>query len=596
MGGLYRKLLYDMKLRHKLLLSYLVLIVIPLGLFQWLASDKMSGLLEQHVHYAARHGFEQTYAFLSYKLAKMAETTDVIVVNDSVIQAMEADPKQPGVDRQLDDYTSLKQFLRALQNKDVARVALYVPEGLIYSSDHENFYPLDPNADSECLRKMNAEKMTYLWCTPSELGYETGTSDGHLYLTRYIRHSYNYLLPAARVNLEIDNATVLAILSGANVVKDSVSYLVSSDGKAVVSSNPGAASGIRLPALRAPDPDAGSASANVGDYFVLYHAVPSSQWTMVTAIPLQQIVSESAKLKYDLYMWVVVIATVAYLLAVWLAHSMTRRISQLVRRLRNIEKGGLISLSRMGGKDEIGELVQTYNLMLERIDRMNREQFKLGQEVKNAELKALQAQINPHFLYNTLDLINWMADRGMQHDIQRVVKSLSRFYKLSLNSGRDLITIRDELRHISFYMDIQNMRFEHKISFHIDVDEEAMACIIPKITLQPIVENAIYHGILERPQRTGSIRVSGTRRGRELILAVEDDGAGMDEERLSKLNGGEACVSRASGSGYGIRNVRLRIEQFFGPPYGLVYRSEPGTGTRAEIHIPAVLPGEMTES
>ncbi|MBW7453303.1 sensor histidine kinase [Paenibacillus sepulcri] len=591
MRSLYHKLLYDMKLRHKILLSYLVLIVIPLGLFQWLASDKMSGLLEQHIYYSAKQGFEQTFSFLSYKLDKMAETTDVIVVNGPVVQAME-DSARSTVNRQLDDYTSLKQFLRALQNKDVSRVALYVPDDLIYASDHQNFYPLVLGPDSECLRKMKTEKMAYLWCTPSELGYETGTSDGHIYLTRYIRHSNNYLLPVARVSLEIDNTTIQTILNGANVVKDSVSYLVSSDDRIIVSSV-SKTDLIHLPNLPVPDSEFQSASVHIGDRYYLYHSIPSSHWAMVTSIPLQEIVSGSAKLKYDLYLWVVAIATIAYLFAFWLAHSITRRISQLIRRLRNIEKGGLIALNRMGGKDEIGELVHTYNLMIHRIEQMNQEQFKLGQEVKNAELKALQSQINPHFLYNTLDLINWMAARGMQRDIHRIIKALSRFYKLSLNNGKDMITIRDELSHISFYMEIQNMRFENKISFRIDVHEDVMAYIIPKITLQPIVENAIYHGILERASRTGEIVVTGRKEGSDLIICVKDDGIGMKEEQLLGIARGETLSG--SGSGYGVKNVKLRISQRFGDAYGLVFRSVEGVETTVEIHIPAVHSVDLTE-
>jgi two-component system sensor histidine kinase YesM len=170
----------------------------------------------------------------------------------------------------------------------------------------------------------------------------------------------------------------------------------------------------------------------------------------------------------------IVVAVIAYGVAYILAVSVTRRTSYLTSRLRDIHSGNLIALAQSQGKDEIGELIRTYNYMIEKITSMNKEQYKLGQEVKSAELKALQSQINPHFLYNTLDLINWMADSGMNYEIKHVVKALSRFYKLSLSNGKDIITLRDELRHVSFYVQIQNIRYENKIVFQIHVDEDIL--------------------------------------------------------------------------------------------------------------------------
>ena len=230
---------------------------------------------------------------------------------------------------------------------------------------------------------------------------------------------------------------------------------------------------------------------------------------MVTVIPLDEVVQQSHQLRNDLLVILLIVTVIAYLLAYFFSFSVTRRITQLTSRLRDVQKGNLIALAQTQGRDEIGELIQTYNYMIEQISSMNKEHYRLGQEVKNAELKALQSQINPHFLYNTLDLINWMADSGLNTDIKKVVKALARFYKVSLSSGKDIISLREELQHVSFYVQIQNIRFENKIDFQIDVPEELLGHRDSKITLQPLVENAILHGILGRTQREGTITIRG---------------------------------------------------------------------------------------
>jgi two-component system sensor histidine kinase YesM len=574
-AALYRRLMYDMKLRHKILLTYFVLIIIPLGLFLLLATSKMSVILERHVRYSAHQGFEQTYSFLKYKLEKISEISGVIVLNQTVLNAMEKQTLRTSYNDQLEDYNILHRFLRTLQNKDVPRIILSVDDALVYADDKENFQQLSADQHSVCVQTLLREKDTFLFCSPAEMDYADGVHDGNVYLVRNVRHSNNYRLLIARVKLEIENKSILSILEGSNVVQGSVTYLLTPDKNIVLASGEVPESDLRmdLPPLNFN----GTASIQSADRIYLYQQIPASQWTMVTSIPLTAIVHESRILRNELLAWGVGITAVAYLIAILFSHSITRRISLLIRRLRSIEPLGTF-INRMGGKDEIGELFNTYNTMLNRIDEMNRDHFKLGQEVKNAELKALQSQINPHFLYNTLDMINWMAAQGRNKDIQRIIMTLSRFYKLTLNNGKDIISIRDELSHVSSYMEIQNARFENKIVFESsDIEEELLDYGIPKITLQPIVENAVYHGILCRPDRSGTVTVTVKRKGMNILITVKDDGIGMN-------------MHPQVAGGYGIHNVRLRILNYFGEAYGIVHLSAPGEGTTVEILIPAVNP------
>lgn len=219
--------------------------------------------------------------------------------------------------------------------------------------------------------------------------------------------------------------------------------------------------------------------------------------------------------------------------------------------------------------------------MINSVQELMEEQFRLGQEKKGAELKALQSQINPHFLYNTLDMVNWMAQKDEVDNIQRVIHALSDYYKLALNKGKDVVTVGDEVRLCSIYMDIQRNRYKDRIKLEISVEEAALSCMLPKITLQPLVENAIVHGIMETEERRGTIRITGRIEQDRLRIIVEDDGAG--------LSGREERHSGYQGSGYGVENISKRLCLFFGgEAREITFISAAGKGTSVIIDVPVM--------
>lgn len=249
------------------------------------------------------------------------------------------------------------------------------------------------------------------------------------------------------------------------------------------------------------------------------------------------------------------------------------------------EKGDFNIPILSSSEDEIGQLTKSFQSMLTKMAILIEDQFKLGHEIKNAELKALQAQINPHFLYNTLDLINWMSMKYNAKEISSLVDALSKFYKLSLSRGEDVISIEDELNHVKAYVMIQNMRFSNGITLETDVSDELKQYGILKILLQPLVENAILHGILEKDDEQGTIRITGWLENGIITLRIQDDGAGMSWEMLQEIPN---RILPNEKHGYGIRNIDERIRLNYGSEYGLTYDSKPGEGTTVEIRIPAI--------
>ncbi|CAI6085789.1 cache domain-containing sensor histidine kinase [Cohnella sp. JJ-181] len=592
LSRLFGKWLYNTKLRHKIMLTYLALIVFPLGIFQYAASDRITAILKGQVTYSAEQGFEQTYAYLSYRVQRIAKTTDVLVGNPSVANAIQHPLLAEDINEQMEQYIELKQLMiSARDNLDIYRVVMYVPDTFLYARELENFLPLSLSEGSPCLERLKNDKQKYTWCMPeTSSSGDAPTSAPVLSVVRNILDPNDYSTSVGMLRVDVDGGQLKEILRKANVVKNSVTMLYDRGDGVILSSDP-VSSSLTEPLANLAVGGRTDMFTRDGIYY-LTHPVPYSQWSMVTVIPMDEVMKQSRQLREQLLLLLIGIAAAAYAVAYVLAISVTRRISKLTRRIRVADTGQLPDLSPVQGRDEIGELIQTYNYMIKKIALMNEQQYLLGQEAKGAELMALQSQINPHFLYNTLDLINWMAARGMNDEIKNVVRTLARFYKVSLSSGRDVIAIREELDHVSFYAQIQNIRYDNQILFLNEVPEDLLRYAIPKISLQPIVENAILHGILGRENRTGTIRISGERTDAgDIRLTVEDDGIGMSAgelaETISRLHG-----ERTGDRAYGSRNVHMRIRHRFGEPYGLTYRSAEGEGTRVEILIPATVAEE----
>ncbi len=239
--------------------------------------------------------------------------------------------------------------------------------------------------------------------------------------------------------------------------------------------------------------------------------------------------------------------------------------------------------------DEITELGISFNLMIGRIRELVNAKLREQENLKKAELKALQAQINPHFLYNTLDTIVWMAESNKTGQVIDIVRALSSFFRIALSKGKEWISLRQEIEHVSSYLTIQKMRYRDILDYKIEVEEELLDSTILKLTLQPLVENALYHGIKTK-RNGGTIVVRAKRIGEEnVLLDVQDDGVGFTPYKLAQLQDSLAEdldeISMGEG-GFGLKNVHKRIQLYYGKEYGLSIQSQYRGGTHVSVTIP----------
>lgn len=223
------------------------------------------------------------------------------------------------------------------------------------------------------------------------------------------------------------------------------------------------------------------------------------------------------------------------------------------------------------------------------INQLMEDQAKAAEDLRIAEFHSLQSQINPHFLYNTMDMINWLSQQGRSADVTSAIQKLSRFYKLTLSRKKSLSTINDEIEHVSIYVQLQNMRFHDTIDLLIDIPDNLLDYSIPKLTFQPVIENCILHGILEKESKQGTIVLTGWLDEDDIVILISDDGIGMPEEKLENILTGNGS-SGGKGSNIAVYNTHRRLQLMYGPEYGLKYSSTYGAGTDVEIRIPARYP------
>ena len=319
-------------------------------------------------------------------------------------------------------------------------------------------------------------------------------------------------------------------------------------------------------------------------YAGIYNIRPS-QWYMVVVIPAQPLIERSRQLVTQYVLLFFGCILLALLIATFVSRSITQRISTVTAQMRKIRTSPPVPLKEPDIHDEIGDLIDTYNYMSTEMNHLLIERSQAAEELRIAEFNSLQSQINPHFLYNTMDMINWLAAQGKTEEITEAVQKLSRFYKLTLSKKETISNIAQEVEHVSIYIALQNMRFNDNIDFVVDLSDHLMEYQIPKLTLQPVVENAILHGIMEKDEKRGSIVLTGWMDGDVIELLISDDGIGISEENLKKILSGEG--GSKTGSNIAIYNIHHRLQILYGEEYGLSYQSTLGKSTDVSIRFPA---------
>ena len=316
-------------------------------------------------------------------------------------------------------------------------------------------------------------------------------------------------------------------------------------------------------------------------------------WKLVGVTPSAALGIDGIKFRF----FVLFVADLFLFLLAMINAFISDKISNPIKRLdgsvREIESGNLDVEIVPSGSYEVEHLGKSIKNMLGRIKVLMSDLVAEHNAKRKSEFDTLQSQINPHFLYNTLDIIVWMIENENSDKAVNIVTALAKFFRISLSKGKNIITVKDEVEHVRNYLMIQNMRFKNRFEYSIDVDEKVLSYSSLKLMLQPLVENAIYHG-MEFMDGDGEIDVKVFKEDDSLYFTITDNGLGMSEDMVETLLSKDFVPSK-KGSGIGVKNVNERIKLYFGSEYGLKVESEPDEGTKITIHLPAVVYGENDE-
>ncbi len=336
-----------------------------------------------------------------------------------------------------------------------------------------------------------------------------------------------------------------------------------------------------------------TAETEGGTLLFMYQSSTFTGWRTVGVFPTRESISEVRQIQFYVVSFVFVVCLFGLSASLWFSRSIAQPIFRLMSYMRRAETGNLRPGRWSDRADEIGMLGNSYNRMLAQIRELISLNELRERQKRDAEMRSLQEHIKPHFLYNTLDTIHWMARKEGAEDVSGMVGALSRLFRIGLSKGQDYIPLHSEIEHMTSYLQIQQTRYRDRLQYTLNIPEEMRDLFVLKLLLQPLIENAIYHGIKGR-RGPGHIRVEAKVEHNRLLLTVQDNGAGMSNERLAEMQhlleaplaSLEASSPQMTGKSYGMLNVQARLRLSFGDEYGIVLESEEGQGTSVTIIHP----------
>lgn len=330
-----------------------------------------------------------------------------------------------------------------------------------------------------------------------------------------------------------------------------------------------------------------SGTFSMGGRLYIYQKVSDWRFYVVSSVPMMELYKSSIRTIFLMAFILLFLLTISLLVVKRIISKVYRPLDKVVRKMDDVASGSLktrINVEHMG--EDFTKLAVGFNSMMEEI-LVLMEQVKMEQhQIEQIRFNALQSQIQPHFLYNTLECIHWQAMVDGNGEISTLVKALAKYYRICLSGGHDVIPLKMELEHVRNYLIIQNMRYDEIIGSEFDVEEAASDVMIPKLTLQPLVENSIYHGIKVKEGKTGSLFLKVRKRSSDVLITLADTGTGMSQQQIDEMN--QHLSEYDDSFGYGVRNVNKRIELLYGEEFGLYYLRNESGGVTVEIRLPYV--------
>lgn len=594
--------LQKLSMHKRMMLYFSVPLILVQILLCFLCYPQVVRHYREKTDYSMEQSVSQAISFTESYLRNMTYLANMVEDNGVIQNTLSADgfgEERPYMEQWLEYYELNKEFNSYEISNSIYRFCLYVPDEVMYAGNQYYFdgvSRLKERSDYVDLRYALNTGEDYVAISRERDGVDQQDTSQMVTLYHRIASKKEKEEELGICSISVSAKYFQDIMKNANITSEGLVYLMSENGRMITSSNSSILQKMQKKGILlnyGAELFMEKKKEGQKEYYITRQNVDGASWQMILIIPENEYEDQYRFLWLSAALMLGSMIAVIVLMSYLLSGYYVGRLKKLNVEMTGLESGNLnANLPITTEEDEIEEIYHNFNGMVQEVQRLMQEHYQLGKEVKMAEVRALQAQINPHFLYNTLDLINWISMDYGAEEIGTLTWNLARFYRLSLNHGKSLISIGEEVEHVEVYVNIENYHFDNAISLEVDVPEELKSYACLNIILQPFVENAIVHGIAEKPDiESCEIRICARREEQDIVFSVQDDGPSVDVKEMQKETQQDI---RTAQHGYGVRNINFRLKLCFGEKYGVTYL-ESEKGTHVEIKIPVMTMAEAEE-
>lgn len=574
----------------KLFLSYFVLLFVPLTTLTFFSYSQSSKIIIDQSMITAELNLVQLENLVGNELSKAVNFSQLVAQDAEVREFAESRDNSFTFSHEFDTVKELTKKLYSMSElSEIYKVRLFVSPKFMYSRSNDIINDITQLEKAEWYSQLTNSNRNSCLTAPYMLYVPMNPSVPIISAVTLIRNESDVSDIVGVAVVDIDISRIEKLFAASTFAKDGKILLLDSNSDIILQTESELISDTEisdsLPVLYKAFPKEVGVTTH-GSFCAGITNPLSEGWRICTFVSLDEMLAHNRSLRNRLLSFAVIVGVIVFMLAYFYSRSTARSIKQLASLMDRVKKGDTSVKCIVDSDDEIGKLQSSFNFMTDEISLLLQERYDIGKSLKETELKALQAQINPHFLYNTLDLISWKAYQKGNDELNDIVCKMARFYRLSLSNGNDFIKLSDEFEHIRLYVELQNLRFEHTIILETELDPQIEDCLIMKLILQPIVENSIMHGILDCPDKSGTIKISAKKINDRISISVSDNGSGMDKERLTEIRAHEDSSNIAnSKSGFGLLNIIDRLKIYY-TNYLFDITSSLGEGTTVLIEFP----------
>ena len=579
-------------MRVKLFASFFLLIFIPIIVLTVFAAYRSTAIIQEQSMEIARLYLQQTENEMESELYKIATVSSSVAQTAKVHEVLEKQNTGISFSEEYDDMNELYKTIestRALQN--LYQIRLFISDSFTHSRSNYITYPLSSVSDTDWYHQLVEQYQTQTLLPPSTFQPPLSEPQEVLSVVTLIRSRKDITRILGVVSVDVLKSDLIDILQRNNYAEQSAAYLVDENLNIVCGANstfPVSEADLAAQLQQMRDTFGASSGVSTAGNAVYGLSAPIFDgWRIFTVASMGNLLSPVLDLRDQMILLTVIISIIAFCLSYLYARYSTRRIKTLAEQVRRVENGDLSVSCIVDSEDEIGELQNSFNFMVRRISLLVDERYNLGKNLKDMELRALQAQINPHFLYNTLDMIAWKAMASGNQETVDIVVKLARFYRLSLSNGSDFLPLSDEVEHVRLFVELTNLCRSRNVQLITEVAPNIADYPIMKLILQPIVENSLFHGLYELSDREGVIRLTAEQIGSYVQIQIADNGVGIEKSKLAELLAKkERPVVNTKRGGYGIGNILERLRIYYDDRFTFQIESAILTGTTVTIRIP----------